>query len=330
MKIKYIGLVFLLFLGYINVSGQELLINEVDADAIQTFNPEANLTEGEALVIIKSICPFTFSSNVDKIENIVILKTEQQDGFHYYALKLKAPQRSRRLRLISDEYEAVTYSINLQPKEIRRLNVTDPFADSPFRKLLKEGVTLFEQGKYEQAKTKLLEASNVAIDTKEREETTILVEKTTLCILAKEKAEQYYSNEQWCTAIAEYEKILGANQLDNYCKEKHKTAHEKCMNSDRVISGTVTNLQGMPIGGVSIAIELAETNKKGKIKYSFSPKVTETNADGKFQVKALMKTRKLQYWLFKFKKYEIGITGDIINIIINDGSDEGPFGSSKE
>ena len=326
-KIKYIGLFFLFFSGSVNVFGQELLIEKMDdVDAIvRQLNLEVELTEKEALVIIKSICPFTFDSNVDK--EVVILKKEQLDDWHYYALKLSVPSKARRLRLISDDYEAITHQLgDLQPAEIRGLS----FWIDPFKKSLKEGMTSFDQGEYEQAKSKFLEASDIAIDPIDKKTVTDLLEKAILCIDAKAEAEQYYSKEQWCAAIAAYEKVIGANRSDTYCKEKHTVAHEKCMKSDRIITGVVTNTQGKKLAGVSIAIEIAQTDKKGNIKYSFSPKITETNAAGEFQVKVLRQTRKLQYWLFKFKKYEIGITGDVVNIVINDGTDGSPFGSTEQ
>ena len=328
MKIKYFWLFLLLFSGYIKVFGQELVIEAIDADALPEYNPEVSLTEKEAIVIIRSICPFTFDSNVDRV--VIIADSLQKDDLYYYAIKFNVPSRARRLRMISDDYPAITYSLgDLQPEETTRIHVIDPFLDSPFKKSLKEGMNFFGQGNYEQAKTKFTEALALTIDSKENEETTALVEKAGLCIDAKAKAEQYYSDTKWCAATAEYEKVIGANPLDTYCKEKYAAAHEKCMNTERIITGTVTDLQGQPVSGVSIVIEEQVTDKNGKIKYAWSKKTVKTNAAGKFQVPALMKTRKLQYWLYSFKKYEIGITGDsdVVNIVINDGTGGNPLDS---
>jgi len=328
MKIKYFLLFFLLFSGYINVFGQDTLkVEVIDAAALREFNPEVSLTEKEAIVIIRSVCPFTFDSNVDKI--VEISDSLQTDDRYYYAIKFNVPSRARRLRMISDEYEAITLSLgDLQPEETTRIHVIDPFLDSPFKKSLKEGMNFFGQGNYEQAKTKFIEAIELAIG-EERDETTALIEKAGLCIDAKAKAEQYDNDSKWCSAISEYEKVIGANPLDTYCKGKYESALEKCMNSGRIITGIVTNLQGQPVSGVNIVIEEQVTDKNGKVKYSWSKKATKTNTAGKFQVPALMKTRKLQYWLYSFRKYEIGITSDsdVVNITINDGSSGNPLDS---
>ena len=327
MKIKCFWLFFLLFSGYISLFGQDTLkIETIDADALREFNPEVSVTEKEAIVIIRSICPFRFDSNVDKI--VVIADSLQKDDLYYYAIKFNVPSRARRLRLISDDYTVITYSLgDLQPEETTRIHVIDPF-DGPFKKALKEGMNLFAQGNYEHAKTKFTEALPVAIG-QELEETTALIEKTDLCIGAKANAEQYYNNTKWCEAVAEYEKVIGANPLDIYCKEKHEAAYEKCMNTERIITGTVINLKGQPVSGVSIVIEEQTTDKNGKIKYAWSKKTMKTNATGQFKVTALMKTRKLQYWLYNFKKYEIGITGDsnVGKLVINDGKSGNPLDS---
>ena len=319
MKIRYLTLFFLLFSGYINVFGQDTLkIEAIDAVALPEFNPEVSLTEKEALIIIRSICPFTFNSNVDKI--IVIADSLQKDDLHYYAIKFNVPSRARRLRMISEDYITITYSLgDLQPEETKRLKVTGPVIPL-WRKFINEGLKIFEQGKYEQAKTKFNEAMSVAMGT-EIEETTVIIERAALCIDSKTKADHYYKNAQWCAAVTEYEKVIGANQSDTYCKEKYEAAHEKCMNTERIITGTVTNLQGQTVSGVSIVIEEQLTDKKGNIKYVWS-KAIKTDTDGKFQVKVLMKTRKLQYWLYNFRKNEIGLISDsnVVNIVINDGS----------
>ena len=321
MKTKYIVLFFLLFAGYFNVFGQELLVEVIEAEAIEEFNPEVSLTEKEALIIIRSICPFTFDSNVDKDENIVIVDKDEKEGVHYYAIKLSVPSRARRLRMISSEYETITNLLgDLQPEEIRRFSVTDP--SNPFLRLIKDGMSFFGQSNYEQAKGKFIEALGLTIDSKENEETTALVERADLCIEAKAKAEQYYNNKQWFEASREYQKVIGANRLDTYCQEKY----DQCMNGDRKITGTVINRQGQPVSGISIVFEEQKIDKKGKITYSWSKKVVKTNAAGKFEVEAWMKTRKLQYWLIRTRKNEIGIPGDtnVVNIVVNDGSGERP------
>jgi len=316
MKAKNIVLFFLLFAGYVNVAGQNtLLIVPVDVNAIQ-FNPHVDLTEKEALIIIRSVCPFTFDSNVDKDENIVIMKTEQRNDSTFYAIKLSAPSRARRLRMISSEYETITQQLgDLQPGETRRFIVNDPA--SPFIKALKAGITVFDQGKYEQAKVKFHEALAIAFSPEEKKEATTQVERADFCIDAKTKAERYFSNKQWFDASREYQKVIGANLLDAYCQEKY----EQCLNGDRKITGTVTNRQGQPVSGVSIVFEEQKIDKKGNIKYSWSKKVAKTNSDGKFEVEAWMKTQKLQYWLFSYRKNEIGIPGDtnVIDLVVNDG-----------
>ena len=326
MKMKCFKLLILLFLGYINVFGQDTLkIETIDSNAIREFNPEVSLTEKEALVLIRSDCHFAFDSNVDKV--IVISDSLQKDNLHYYAIRFNVPSRARRLRMISDDYRALTYLLgDLQPKEIRILNIKDP--TDLFRKKLREGMNFFAKGNYEQAKTKFTEALAIALG-QEPEEATVLIEKADLCIGAKVKAEQYYSTTKWCEAVAEYEKVIGANPLDTYCKEKYEAAYEKCMNTERTITGKVTNLQGQPVSGVSIVIEEQTTDKKGKVKYAWSKKAAKTNSAGEFKVTSLMKTRKFQYWLYHSKKYEIGITddSDVVNIVINDGSSGGVFRS---
>ena len=99
---------------------------------------------------------------------------------------------------------------------------------SIYRKRLKEGTDFFGQSNYEQAKGKFSEAVDLAINSEEITESTGLAEKADLCIEAKAKAEQYYSNKQWFEASREYQKVIGANHLDTYCQEKY----DQCMNGD--------------------------------------------------------------------------------------------------
>ena len=80
---------------------------------------------------------------------------------------------------------------------------------------------------------------------------------------------------------------------------------------------------GQPVSGISIVFEQGK-DKKGKT--IWSKKVVKTNAAGKFEVQAWMKTGTLQYWLIKTKKGEIGVPVDtnVVNIVVNDGRGETP------
>ncbi len=318
-------LVLSLFACCLSAYGQKQL--SVQKDSLDTFRVDESLGEKEGFVIVRSTCPLTFDSNMDKVVNVI--KTEKTGDFYYYCLKLPTGGISdkRKLRIKNEEYETFSYdNLFLKAGETQRLFVWDKFGlvgVSPFETLRNEGLILFEQCQYEQAKAKYSEALNAveSTDVKNKADITDKIDKADLCINSRLKAEKYYNTKTWCLAKEEYEKVVGANAFDAYCKDKYNIAHKECLNSERIITGTVVNTYGQPVEGVSIAIEEEKTDKKGNVKgYEFSSAVAKTDALGKYQIKALHKTRKIQYWKFSFKKLAADITGDVMNLVVNDGT----------
>ncbi len=276
--------------------------------------------EGEAIVVVRSPYDLSFESvtkEKEKDKKVTPYHVEKDGQLNVYHLLFSAlpKYKDRKLLINSEGYKTLTQAIPLTSYEVKTFYVWDEKGKGAgvLKDLINEGNLLFNQCKYDQARVKFLDASEsfqISPGSQEEENAIILgLDKVDQCIEAKEKAEKLFNKQEWLAAIAEYEKVLAMNPADSQSKERCKTCKERFDNSPRVITGTVTDINGNPLPGVNIVALESKDKRK-------NPRVA-TDASGAYQIKTTHKTTQLIYWKDMLDSEKtIQITGDIINITV--------------
>ena len=267
----------------------------------------------EAEVRIYSSLPLTFLSITKAKDDKTNVFREVKEGplnVYYFLFSSLSTYSDRKLRISSKGYKPVEIPLELVAYTITAYSVWDEEKEG-VKGLVKDGNRLFEEGLYDHAKIKYLDAlERIDAENHDDEDTIIsYLDKVDACVIAKESADKLYNDKKWMEAKKEYERVTAVNPADRFCLERITTCIKEYENTPRTIKGIVTDNSGNALEGVSIAPW--ENGKRGLR--------TTTDASGAYQVKTINKTTELVYMINSGAgETRIPITGDIMNFVAED------------
>lgn len=340
---KYILLTLLFTIAGATIAyGQKQLT--IKNEPAHETRPHEELGENEAIVILDSPCMLTFDSTMDKEVNVV--KEDKENGLYYYQLKFSthAKHNGRKLRIKSDQYETLTHSLALKSGDVLGLSVTDPYMEARDEsdQLRDEGDALFNKCQYAEARSKYQEALNsMNAETGSAEDKaaiTARLNKATLCMESKTKADTYYDSNKWGLAFTEYEKVLVANALDAHCRTRLETCRTQRLNETRVVSGIVRDDRGTILANATVIPGVDILDNRGRVRKTEYPKnlAVTTDANGRYTIRTTYKTQKLKCWKgsvladYYAPAMEIEILDDVVNIVLRKGESVGGDNSSSD
>lgn len=308
---------FLWLVGVSSVYAQKELIVESYPLPMSVARDAA---DDEAIVIVKSLLPLTFSSTVDK--NVQAYQTIEDSGNKFMYIKFTTGERfaGRVLRIACAGYGSCSYPLDLQPRTMHGIYVFDP-DDNPacYYQTRGDGNRAFRSGYYDDAKEKYMQALDCS-DAPDDNDISSRIERADSCEMFKASAEKFYHGKDYFSAISFYEQVSQLNPDDAYCMQKREECSKNVANQPRTIRGKVANAKGEAIAGVNIIG--MERDAKGKLKNNSRETLGVTASDGTFTVVA-----RYRHSVLEFEKGSLiseehyltrkNITGETMNVIIN-------------
>jgi len=264
----------------------------------------------EAEVRIESSLPLTFQSITkvkDKNTNPYEVKKEGPMNVVIFLFSSLPKYSDRKLRISSKGYRSIEIPLQLVAYRVTGFSVWDEEKEG-VKGFVNEGNRLFEEGNYDQAKSKYLDARD-RLEPEDRENEDAIItylDKVASCVDAKEKADKLYNEKKWLEAIKEYRQVIAINPADKFCRERISACTKEYENTPRIIKGTVTDGSGKGLADLNIAP--LEDGKPG-IR-------TITDSSGAYQIKTVNKTTELIYWEDGKRQQQIKITGDVMNFVV--------------
>ena len=300
MKRLLLGL-FLVFSSSVVVLAQKTMIVQDDDLGLAVVRCGDN----ETVVIVRSPLELTFESTMDKI--VDVYNTEQESGFNKYYLKFSTlpKYRGRKLKIKSYGFDTYTHELELVAKTPVGIRVIDPNGTvgvADWRKHVNKGDSLFSICLYEDARIRYLDALECT-DLPEDNVVAKKIEDAMNCAENRRTADNYYNNQDWLNAKANYEKVIALNGYDTHSQSRIDQCDEHVGNQPRQITGIVTDQDGKPLEGVTIKagykkmkngkVEIDKNTKKPKIEYKKA--IGKTDANGKYSIIVLNKCKNLQF-----------------------------------
>ena len=308
MKKTILVLSFTVF--FVSLFSQETLSweNRKLPEGDSTISVDAKQDEAE--VRIYSPLPLTFQSITkvkDKNADPFKVEKEGPSTVYYFLFSSLSMYSDRKIRISSQGYRSIEIPLQLVAYKIMGFTVWDKEKE-PFKVLVKEGNRLFEEGNYDQAKSKYLNARDRLEPEDWENEDAIIVylDKVASCVDAKEKADKMYNEKKWLEAIKEYRQVIAINPADQFCRERISACTKEYENTPRIIKGTVTDGNGKGLAELNIAP--LEDGKPG-IR-------TITDSSGAYQIRTVNKTTELIYWEDGKRQQSIKLTGDVMNFVV--------------
>ena len=272
----------------------------------------------EAEVRIYSSLPLTFLSITKaKDNNTNVFKVEKEGpiNVYYFLFSSLSTFNDRKLRISSKGYKSIEIPLELTAYTISAYAVRDEEKEG-CKGLVNDGNRLYEEGLYDHAKIKYLDAmERLCTENNDMEDVIIAyLDKVDACVIAKERADKLYNDKKWMEAKKEYEQVTTVNPTDRFCKERIAACIKEYENTPRIIKGVVTDKNGNVLSGVTIAPW--EEDDKGKKKMGLR---TYSDNTGAYQVKTINKTTELIYMINSGAgQTSLKITGDIMNFVAED------------
>ena len=331
MKKLIIALILMISFSFTTLFAQKAMIVQDDDLGLAVVRCD----DEESVVIVRSPLELEFESTMDKV--VDIYNTEQESGFNKYYLKFSTQPkyRGRKLKIKSSGFDVYTQDLELVAKTPVGLYVFDPDGEvgvTCYFKNLNQGNKLMKDCRYEDARISYLNALECS---DLPEDNTVLAQKiedSMICAETKRIADNLYSEDDWLTAKSKYELIVGLNNFDEHAQSRIDLCNDHVGNLPRNIVGLITDQEGNPLQGVTIKAEYIK-EKKGKIeidKKTGKPKteyktVGKTEADGKYDITVLNKSKYLQFSKgslmddVKYNTAKAEIVSDNMNIAMERG-----------
>ena len=206
--------------------------NNLEVKDVSQPNDVYSSENNEAAVIVRchASIPLTFSSTMDKKANPFRTDLQGSDSVYYIAFPTGNRYRGRVLTITSPGFNPVEYALDLQPKQIVSLELTDPNAmvdAGCYREHRNKGMAEFRNMNYKEALNHFVVARQCTdVDTKENESNIALVDSV---ITLREKGEQAYSLLDYLGAAYYYDAIQVLNPNDRFAEERYAL----CMKNHR-------------------------------------------------------------------------------------------------
>lgn len=180
--------------------------------------------DDEAALVIRchETIPLTFSSTMDKSADPFRTEIQGSDSVYYIAFPTGNRYRGRQLTISSPGYSPVIIQLDLQPKQLLTLQITDPNAlvdAGCYRGHRNKGVEEIKKSNYEEARNQFVVARECTdCDNDENESNIALVDSL---ILYRQKGDEAFKLLDYVKAGRYYSMILGLNAYDNYASNRN-------------------------------------------------------------------------------------------------------------
>ena len=334
----------IIFLLFVSVFGSSALAQKklsVEEEMAYELKVLEDVEEEYAIVILASPYNLTFDSSMDK--EVTVEKKELDENMFFYYLKFSTNRKhnGRKLKIKSDEYETLTYPLNLKSQDKLGLYVFDPYqAKVTLSNVLRnEGDGLFNSTEYQQAAEKYrqaIEKYDPQTDTPESKEILqVRIKKAQDCLSSLQAANKYFEASQWSKAYTEYNKVLGHNNLDTYCRTRLAICEKNRLDEPRTLTGLVKDDAGAILADATIIPGIDEFDKDGKYRKTNFPEkaAIKTDKNGRFKIETTYRTKKLQCYKgamtadYYAPTMEIAVVDDEMTIVLRKGA---TLGSSKD
>ena len=181
-------------------------------------------TDNEGAVIVKchQSIPLTFTSSMDKSARPFRTDVQGSDSVYYIAFPTGKRYRGRILTISSPGYAVIDYPLELEPKQIVSLIVTDPNATVDagcYREHRNKGMEEIKNMNYEEARNLFVVASQCSdVDTTENNQNIALVDSI---LYHRLEADKFFKTLEYRDASKHYEAILLLNSYDNYASNRN-------------------------------------------------------------------------------------------------------------
>lgn len=215
---------FFLFVATTLVGLMAMAQNVLEVKDVSQPNDVYSSENNEAAVIVRchASIPLEFSSTMDKKATPFRTDLQGSDSVYYIAFPTGNRYRGRILNIMSPGFSTVEYALELQPKQIVSLELTNPNAlvdAGCYREHRNRGVVEFKNMNYDEARNLFVVARQCNdVDTEENERNIALVDSV---LTLRRQADQEYGLLNYMTAAGLYGNILNLNPYDRYASERN-------------------------------------------------------------------------------------------------------------
>ena len=198
--------------------------NVFEVKDISQPNDVYSSADDEAALVIRcpQSIPLTFSSSMDKSADPFRSEIQGSDSVYYIAFPTGNRYRGRELTISSPGFFPVVIQLDLQPKQLLSLRVSDPNAlvdAGCYRGHRNKGVEEIKNSNYEEARNQFIVARNCTDCDKDENEANIAL--TDSLILYRQKGDAAFRLLDYVTAGKFYSKILALNAYDTYASNRN-------------------------------------------------------------------------------------------------------------
>ena len=215
---KALTLIFSLFAVF--ATAQDVL----EVEDISQPNDVYSSPDEEAAVIIRChhLIPLRFSSSMDKSAEPFRTDLEGTDSVYYIAFPTGNRYRGRELTIISSGYNQVVIPLELEAKQLRTYQLTDPnsMVDAGcYRTHRNKGVEEIKNSNYEEARNQFVVARECSdCNNTENERNIATVDSL---ILLRKMGDQAFTLLDYAEAVRHYSQIMAINAYDNYAANRY-------------------------------------------------------------------------------------------------------------
>ena len=198
--------------------------NVFEVKDISQPNDVYSSADDEAALVIRchQTIPLSFSSSMDKSAEPFRSELQGSDSVYYIAFPTGNRYRGRELTISSPGYSPLVIQLDLQPKQLLSLQVTDPNAlvdAGCYRGHRNKGVEEIKNSNYEEARNQFIVARECSDCNKEENESNIAL--TDSLIFYRQKGDEAFRLLDYVTAGGYYSKILALNAYDTYATNRN-------------------------------------------------------------------------------------------------------------
>lgn len=198
--------------------------NIFEVKDISQPNDVYSSADDEAALVIRchQTIPLSFSSSMDKSAEPFRSELQGSDSVYYIAFPTGNRYRGRELTISSPGYSPIVIQLNLQPKQLLTLQVTDPNAmvdAGCYRGHRNKGVEEIKNSNYEEARNQFIVARECTDCNKEENEANIALADS--LIEYRQKGDAAFRLLDYVTAGNYYSKILALNAYDSYASNRN-------------------------------------------------------------------------------------------------------------
>ena len=219
MKIKIILSACLFLMG-----SMAFAQNVFEVKDISQPNDVYSSADDEAALLIRchQSIPLSFSSSMDKSADPFRTEIQGSDSVYYIAFPTGNRYRGRELTISSPGYSSIVIQLDLQPKQLLSLQVTDPNAlvdAGCYRGHRNRGVEEIKKSNYEEARNQFVVARECSDCNQEENESNIALVDS--LILYRQKGDEAFKLLDYVTAGKYYSNILALNAYDTYASNRN-------------------------------------------------------------------------------------------------------------